>query len=81
MLLNFSFQNFRSYRDAQQFSMERSKPAQKRDSATWGHNNVSVATGVYGGNASGKVLSSTRFDLLQGISRVALAGTSIWLRS
>ena len=63
MLLNYSFQNFRSYRDAQQFSMERSKSAQKRDSATWGHNNVSVATGVYGGNASGKsaFLNSIRF--------------------
>ena len=63
MLLNYSFQNFRSYRDAQQFSMERSKSAQKRDSATWGHNNVSVVTGVYGGNASGKsaFLNSIRF--------------------
>lgn len=54
MLLNYSFKNFLSYRDAQQFSMQRSKSAQNRDLATWEHNDASVVTGIYGGNASGK---------------------------
>lgn len=63
MLLNYSFQNFQSYRDAQQFTMERSKPAKDRDDATWEHDDISVVTGIYGSNASGKsaFLDSLRF--------------------
>lgn len=63
MLLNFSFQNYRSYRAAQQFSMERTKSAQKHESAKWPRNDVSVITGIYGGNASGKsaFLDAARF--------------------
>lgn len=63
MLLNYSFQNFKSYRDAQQFSMLRSKSAQNRDAAPWKRRDVSVVSGIYGGNASGKsaCLDSLRF--------------------
>lgn len=63
MLFNYSFQNFRSYRDAQQFTMECTRPAQDRDDAAWEHSDVPVVTGIYGSNASGKsaFLESLRF--------------------
>lgn len=54
MLINFSFANFRSYRDEQQFSMIRPTGAQKRETRQWERMDVSTVAGIYGGNASGK---------------------------
>lgn len=54
MLINFSFSNFKSYRDAQQFSMQRPSNAQKHEEGDWRWKEYSTVAGVYGGNASGK---------------------------
>lgn len=54
MLIDFSFSNFKSYRDGQQFSMRRLTNAQKHDSASWPDSSISTVAGIYGGNASGK---------------------------
>ena len=54
MLINFSFSNFKSYRDNQQFSMLRAIPAQKHEDYDWPHKEISMVAGLYGGNASGK---------------------------
>lgn len=54
MLINFSFSNFKSYREAQQFSMQRTSSAQKHERAGWRWREYSTVSGVYGGNASGK---------------------------
>jgi len=54
MLINFSFSNYKSYRDAQQFSMLRPTNAQKHEEGEWARKECSTVAGVYGGNASGK---------------------------
>lgn len=54
MLINFSFENFKSYRDEQQFSMLRPVSAQKHDGGSWPRKEISTVAGIYGGNASGK---------------------------
>lgn len=54
MLINFSFSNFKSYRDAQQFSMQRPGNAQKHEEGNWKWREYSTVAGLYGGNASGK---------------------------
>lgn len=54
MLINFTFSNFKSYRDAQQFSMQRPANAQKHEEGNWKWKEYSTVAGVYGGNASGK---------------------------
>lgn len=54
MLINFTFSNFKSYRDIQQFSMQRPTNAQKHEDGDWEFKEYSTVAGVYGGNASGK---------------------------
>ena len=54
MLINFSFSNFKSYRDEQQFSMQRPTTAQKHEEGDWERKDISTVAGIYGGNASGK---------------------------
>lgn len=58
MLLNFSFSNFKSFREPQQFTMERPASEQKR-----GGGAVSTVAGVFGANAAGKssFLDAVRF--------------------
>lgn len=54
MLIDFSFSNFKSYRDEQRFSMRRPTNAQKHEENDWPHRDISTVAGIYGGNASGK---------------------------
>lgn len=54
MLINFSFSNFKSYRDEQQFSLQRPQNAQKHEGFDWHRRDISTIAGIYGGNASGK---------------------------
>ena len=51
MLLNFTFKNFASFRDVQQFSME---IPSKENSEQWKYPELSTVTALYGANASGK---------------------------
>lgn len=53
MLLNFSLQNYRSFADQLQFSMERDA-RDVDDGNRWRVPNVSTVAAVYGSNASGK---------------------------
>ena len=50
MLLNFTFKNFASFRDVQQFSME---IPSKENSEQWKYPELSTVTALYGANASG----------------------------
>lgn len=63
MLIDFSFSNFKSYRDEQHFSMRRPLSAQKHEERDWGRKDVSTIAGVYGGNAAGKsaLIDAMRF--------------------
>ena len=54
MLINFSFSNFKSYRDEQRFSMQRPSNAQRHEEGDWERMGISTVAGIYGGNASGK---------------------------
>ncbi|MEY8249654.1 ATP-binding protein [Leptogranulimonas caecicola] len=54
MLRDFSFANFRSFRDEQYFSMTRTKAAMKRQTTKWPISDISCIASVYGSNASGK---------------------------
>ena len=66
MLINFTFKNYRSFKEQTQFSMEGSKGPD-----TWPMPNVMSAAAVYGPNASGKS------NLLRAIRHVsALVSTS-----
>ncbi len=51
MLLNFSVENALSFRQSQQFSMQRTVHAKN---GSWPHPDVSTLAAIYGGNASGK---------------------------
>lgn len=66
MLIDFSFSNYRSYRDDQQFSMRRPTNAQKRQTAEWPRKDISTVAGIYGGNASGKSAFMEAFRFLAG---------------
>lgn len=65
VLINFTFSNFKSYRDAQQFSMQRPTNAQKHEDGDWALKEYSTVAGVYGGNASGK---SAFIDAFQAVT-------------
>jgi len=56
MLVNFRVENFKSFKDLTEFSMEATKLKNLRDSNTFDVNNVSLLKSavVYGANASGK---------------------------
>jgi len=56
MLVNFRVENFKSFKDMTEFSMEATKLKNLRDSNTFDVNNVSLLKSavVYGANASGK---------------------------
>lgn len=71
MLINFSFSNFKSYRDEQQFSMQRPANAQKHEEGDWKRKDISTVAGVYGGNASGK---SAFFDAFQFVASYIVNG-------
>lgn len=51
MIINFTFKNYRSFRDEAQFSMERDG---EKSPDGWGHPEVSTVSAIYGPNASGK---------------------------
>lgn len=51
MLLNFTFKNYASFRDVQQFSME---IPSKENGEQWKYPELSTVTALYGANASGK---------------------------
>ena len=51
MLLNFTFKNYASFRDIQQFSME---IPSKENGEQWGYPELSTVSALYGANASGK---------------------------
>ncbi len=51
MLLNFTFKNYASFRDVQQFSME---IPSKENGEQWNYPECSTVTALYGANASGK---------------------------
>jgi len=64
MLIDFSFSNFRSFRDAQQFSMQRLNKETSRDKTLWpNHPEISTVSALYGANAAGKTsfLKAIRF--------------------
>jgi hypothetical protein len=63
MLIDFSFSNFKSYRDEQHFSMRRPLSAQKHEEKDWGRKDISTIAGIYGGNAAGKsaLIDAMRF--------------------
>lgn len=83
MLINFSFSNFKSYRDEQQFSMQRPTNAQKHEEGEWERKDISTVAGIYGGNASGK---SAFVDAFRFITDYVINGfdpnfdVSEWLR-
>jgi AAA15 family ATPase/GTPase len=56
MLVNFKVENFKSFKDLTEFSMEATKLKNLRDSNTFEVNNISLLKSavVYGANASGK---------------------------
>ena len=66
MLVNFRVENFKSFKDMTEFSMEATKLKNLRDSNTFDVNNVSLLKSavVYGANASGKS------SLLDGMNRL-----------
>lgn len=63
MLINFSFSNFKSFRDPQQFSMERDAPG------AGGKAEISRVAAVYGANASGK---SNFFEAIRSLTNMIL---------
>lgn len=71
MLINFSFSNFKSYRDEQQFSMQRPTTAQKHEEGDWERKDISTVAGIYGGNASGK---SAFMDAFQFVTNYIING-------
>ena len=83
MLINFSFSNFKSYREEQQFSMQRPRCAQKHEEGEWERKDISTVAGIYGGNASGK---SAFMDAFRFITDYVINGfdpnfdVSEWLR-
>ena len=68
MILNFSFKNYQSFAEAQQFSMEREK-RDIDDSRAWIRPDISAVTAIYGPNASGK---STFLGSLDFVSRFVM---------
>ncbi|MFK5914357.1 MAG: ATP-binding protein [Woeseiaceae bacterium] len=56
MLVNFRVENFKSFKDLAEFSMEATKLKNLKDSNTFTINNISLLTSavIYGANASGK---------------------------
>jgi AAA15 family ATPase/GTPase len=73
MLINFSFSNFKSFKDPQQFSLERTGVAQKNEPYDWPHNELSTVAAIYGGNASGK---SSFIEALSFVSHYVARGFS-----
>ena len=65
MILNFSFKNFQSFAEVQQFSMEREK-RDISDNQAWIRPDISAVTAIYGPNASGK---STFLEAFNFVSR------------
>ena len=56
MLINFRVENFKSYKDLKEFSMEATKLKNLKESNTFDINNTSLLKSavIYGANASGK---------------------------
>ena len=66
MLVNFRVENFKSFKDLTEFSMEATKLKNLKDSNTFEINNISLLKSavIYGANASGKS------NLLKAMSRM-----------
>ena len=74
LLINFSFENFRSFREAQQFSMERfGRKAPSETDGAWERPDLSTVAAFYGPNASGK---SNFIAALSCLSRLVRDGYS-----
>ena len=71
MLINFTFKNFRSFRDEQQFSMLRDGA---RGADAWAHPEVSTACAIYGPNASGKSNLLRAVEFASGMVRDSYRG-------
>lgn len=71
MLVNFKVENFKSFKDFTEFSMEATKLKNLKDSNTFDINNVSLLTSavIYGANASGKSSFLDAMDTMKSIIR------------
>ena len=69
MLVNFRVENFKSFKDMTEFSMEATKLKNLKDSNTFDFNNISLLKSavIYGANASGK---SSLLDAMTGIKGI-----------
>lgn len=70
MLLNFSFNNFRSFAETQQFSMQRVYSEYSSD--LWEQPMVSSVAAVYGPNASGKTCFLEALEFVSQFARISL---------
>jgi len=61
LILNFTFKNYRSFRDQTQFSMQRD---QEKSPGGWAHPDVSTVCAIYGPNASGKSTLLEAFEYM-----------------
>ncbi len=76
MLVNFRVENFKSFKDLTEFSMESTKLKNLKDTNTFDINNISLLKSavVYGANASGK---SSLLDAMTGIKGIVKNSISI----
>jgi len=76
MLVNFKVENFKSFKDLTEFSMEATKLKNLKDSNTFDINNVSLLKSavVYGANASGK---SNLLKAMMRMKQIILNSTNI----
>ena len=66
MLVTFKVENFKSFKDVIEFSMEATKLKNIKESNTFDINNISLLTSsvIFGANASGKSSLLDAIDLL-----------------
>lgn len=71
MLVNFRVENFKSFKDVAELSMEATKLKNLKDSNTFMVNNVSLLTSavIYGANASGKSSVLDAINLMKGLTQ------------
>jgi len=69
MLVKFKVENFKSYKDLKEFSMEATKLKNLKESNTFNINNISLLKSavIYGANASGK---SSLLDAMRGMKSI-----------